>query len=172
MIARKTSRVGAAVLTAVLSVSFASAKSKVKQPSCDCQQIQQKDSGVKLTVLDQQGAVISGANILLENKSNHQKLEGLTGPSGEWQQSKLTPGHYDILVKSLGFRSFAGDLSVHDGMSLELKVKLPVADVNTTIVVEAQPLSVMGTMGTIMAVPSAQVPAAFGSAGQPAPMRR
>lgn len=171
VMARKVSRLGAAILTAILSVSLASAKNKTRQPSCDCLQIQQKDSGVKLTVMDQQGAVIPGAGVLLENKSNQQKAGGLTGASGQWQQPKLAPGRYSIVIKSQGFRSFTGTVKVNDGMLLELKIKLPVADVNTTVVVEAEPLGVMGSMGTITAVPSPQM-SGFGSAGRPAPMRR
>src|SRR6201996_3842388 len=43
---RKASRLAAAILTAVLSVNFAAAKSKPKEASCDCQQTKQKDSGL------------------------------------------------------------------------------------------------------------------------------
>jgi hypothetical protein len=170
VVARKVSRLGTAVLTAVLSVGFVSAKSKTKQASCDCQQIQQKGSGVKLTVVDPQGFVIPGANILLESKSKHEKLEGVTGPSGEWGESKLAHGQYSIFVKSNGFRSFTGNFEVRDGMLLEVRVKLPVATVSTTVIVESQSTVEVGAMGTITTAPQ-QMPG-FGSAGRPAPMRR
>ena len=66
--ARKISRLATAVLTAVLSINFAAAKSKPKEASCDCQQTQQKDSGLKLTVMDQHGALIPNAEITLAEK--------------------------------------------------------------------------------------------------------
>src|ERR1700761_7963153 len=75
---RKASRLAAAILTAVLSVNFAAARSKPKEASCDCQQTKQKDSGLQLTVIDQNGAVIPNAEVRLESKSGKEKITGST----------------------------------------------------------------------------------------------
>jgi hypothetical protein len=170
--ARKVSCLATAILTAVLSVNFAAAKSKPKQASCDCQQIQQKDSGIQLTVMDQNGAVIPNAEVTLEDKSGKGKITGSTSPSGEWSQAKLATGQYVIAVKSQGFRTFNSALNVRDGILLGLKVTLPVANVNTTVTVKAEPMAMQGaTVGILMAQEPVSLPAGF-SGGQPAPMRR
>jgi carboxypeptidase family protein len=170
--ARKVSRLATAILTAVLSVNFAAAKSKPKQATCDCQQIQQKDSGIQLTVMDQNGAVIPNADVTLEDKSDKGKITGSTSPSGEWSQAKLATGQYVLAVKSQGFRTFNSSLNVRDGILLGLKVTLPVANVNTTVTVRAESMAMQGaTVGMLMAQEPVSLPAGF-SGGQPAPMRR
>ncbi len=55
---RKVSRLGAAILTALMSVTIAMGKNKPRPATCECSQSQQKDSGIKLTVVDQHGLVI------------------------------------------------------------------------------------------------------------------
>ena len=89
MVARKASRFASAVLTALMSVTMAGAKTKSPKPTCECRQIQQKDSGIKVTVTDPDGAVIPNAEITLENKPGKETLAGSTGPSGEWSAIKL-----------------------------------------------------------------------------------
>jgi hypothetical protein len=64
---------------------------------------QQKDSGIKLMVMDQQGAVIPKAEIVVEGKSIKEPIAGITGPSGEWIQPKLAAGRYKVTVKAQGF---------------------------------------------------------------------
>jgi hypothetical protein len=169
---RKVSRLAAAILAAILSVNIAAAKSKPKEASCDCQQTKQKDSGIQLTVLDQNGAVIPNAEVTLESESSKGKITGSTGPSGEWTQAKLATGQYTLAVKSQGFRTFNSALNMRDGILLALKVTLPIANVNTTVTVNAQSMPMQGTtVDIIMDQQSGPLPAGF-SSGQPSPMRR
>jgi hypothetical protein len=170
VIVRKASRLATAFLTALLSVNFALAKSKTK-PVCECQQNQQKDSGLKLTVMDQHGAVIPGAEITLKKKSDTQQLTGVTGPAGEWNTIQIAPGEYNITVQSRGFRTFNSLIAVHDGMLLGLKVTLPVAAVSTTVTVEAAPVEIMGAaVGIITSKNSPGLPPSS-SGGQHSLMR-
>ena len=149
----KVSRLGAAVLTAIMGVTVATARNKAQPATCECSQTQQKDSGMRLVVMDQQGAVIPKAVIALEGKSIKEPIAGVTGPSGEWSQPKLTAGRYKVTVKAQGFSTFSSVMDVHNGTLLSLKVKLPVAVVNTTVDVKAEPVAIMGTtMGEITAV--------------------
>lgn len=168
-IARKVSRLATAVLTAVLSVNFASARTHSKSASCDCQEIQQKDPGMKLTVMDQHGAVIPNAEITLKRKSGAEQLSGLTGPAGEWSTAKIAPGEYDITIQARGFRTFASIINVRDGILLGLKLKLPIAEVNTTVTVEAAQGGVMGGISTFIKNPDA-IPS-VSSGGQHFPIR-
>jgi Carboxypeptidase regulatory-like domain len=99
---RRTSRIVSAMLTAFMSFTPAAAKSKPPKPTCECRQTQQKDSGIKLTVMDPDGAVIPNAEINLENKSGKKAFSGFTGPAGKWD-ANLAPGEYALTVKWGGF---------------------------------------------------------------------
>jgi hypothetical protein len=149
---RKISRLSAAVLTAIMSVTIAVAKGKPHPATCECSQSQQKESGIKLTVVDQHGAVIPKAAITLTNQPGKEAITGLTGDSGEWSRSGIAAGRYQITVTYPGFRTFSSFIEVEKGSLLGLKVKLPVADVNVTVEVKAEPMAVMGTMGILTTV--------------------
>ena len=71
---RKAARLGAAILTALMSVTVALGKSKPRPATCECSQSQQKDSGIKLTVVDQHGLVIPQAEITLASKSSKERI--------------------------------------------------------------------------------------------------
>lgn len=146
---RKVSRIGTAVLTAILSANFAMAKNKPKLTNCECQQTAQRDSGLQITVADQQSALITNAQVTME-KSAKEKTTGSTGLAGGWSQPKLAPGKYTLIVEAQGFQTFKGKVEVRDRMLLNLKIKLPVAAVITTVKVEGGPAVVMGEIGLVM----------------------
>jgi hypothetical protein len=168
---RKVSRLASAALTALMSLTPAAAKSKSPKAACECVQIQQKDSGIKLTVADPDGAVIPNSEIKLQDKSGKRTVTGSTGPDGEWNISKIAPGGYALTVKSAGFRDFKGTVNVRDGVLLELKLKLPVAAVNQTVEVQSTSPAVMGGVGITTTSNSSTVPI-LPSGGQRMPMRR
>jgi hypothetical protein len=170
-LARKVSRLGATVLTAVMGVTVAMARNKPRPATCECIQSQQNDSGLKLIVVDQHGAVIPKAEITVEGKPIKEAIAGVTGPSGDWSQPKLTAGRYKVTVKAPGFSTFSSVVEVHDGTLLALKVKLPIATVNTTVEVKAEPTVIMGPMAGILTVVHNSVPSTPSSGGGPLPMR-
>ena len=152
---RKASRLSAAILTALMSVTVAMGKNKPRPATCECSQSQQKDSGIKLTVVDQHGLVIPKAEISLTEKSTQKIIvSGVTGFAGEWSQTKIATGQYLITVKSKGFRTFSSTIEVRNGTLLGLRVKLPVAQANVTVEVKAESVVVMGTtVGIVMGSP-------------------
>jgi hypothetical protein len=169
---RKVSRLAAAVLTAIMGVTVAMARNKLRPATCECSQSQQKDSGIKLVVVDQHGAVIPKAEIHLQNKLGEEMISAVTGSTGEWRESAIAAGKYQIIVKSPGFRTFTGMIEISDGTLLGLKVKLPVAEVNTTVEVKAEPVVIMGTMaGILTEVHQSLSPPAAGAGGPRSPMR-
>ena len=172
IMARKASRIASAVLTALMSVTVAGAKTKSPKPTCECSQVQQKDSGIKLTVTDPDGAVIPNAEITLESKSGKEKLAGSSGPSGEWSAIKLASGEYRLTVKSRGFHTFIGDVSVHDSKLLGLKVKLPLGKHTETVEVQAEAGVIMGTtVGILESKPLSTIPISA-PGGSRMPMRQ
>jgi hypothetical protein len=167
---RKISRLAAAVLTAIMSVTIAMAKGKPRPVSCECSQSQQKESGIKLTVVDQHGAVIPKAEITLTKQAAKEAITGITGDSGEWNRPGVAAGQYQITVMSPGFRKFSSFIDVREGSLLGLKVKLPVADVNVTVEVKAESMVVMGTsVGVLAEVHNSLLPVAT-AGGQHFPM--
>jgi len=166
---RKVSRLGAAVLTALMSVTVAMGKNKPRPATCECSQSQQKDTGIKLTVVDQHGLVIPKAEISLMEKSTQKTIVAVTGPAGEWNLPRVNAGHYVITVKSKGFRTFSSAIDVHSGTLFGLKIKLPVAEANVTVEVTAEPAEVMGTtVGMVMGSPVPSRP--VNPSGQRSPM--
>jgi hypothetical protein len=143
--ARKVSRLAAAALTAIMGVSIALARNKPQPAPCECNQTRQKDSGIKLTIVDQHGAVIPNAEVTLAKKPAKETIAGATGPTGEWSLLKLDAGRYTVTVKSQGFSTFSSVADVQEGRLLSLKVKMPVAPVNTTVEVTAGSSVIMGT---------------------------
>jgi hypothetical protein len=170
-VARKFSRLASAALTVFMSATMTMAKNKPHPATCECRLAQQQDSEVRLTVTDQHGAVIPNANITLETKADKDDLYGTTGAAGEWRRLKLPPGPYQMTVKAPGFRAYKGTVDVREGTLIGLKVKLPLAEVNTTITVEAEPSVVQGT--TVGILTSESIPAfpPSSSSGQRSPMR-
>ena len=170
-LARKVSHLGASVLAAVMGVTVAMARNKPRPATCECSQSQQKDSGLKVIVVDQHGALIPKAAINVEGKSMKEPITGLTGPSGEWTQPKLAAGRYKVTVKAPGFITFSSVVDVHDGTLLGLKVKLPVGPVNTVVEVTAGAVVVQGLIVGV----TTQIPYAFPTinpGGQRAPMQK
>jgi hypothetical protein len=171
VLTRKISRLAAAVLAAIMGVTVAMARNKPRPATCECSLTQQKDSGIKLMVIDQQGAVIPKAEITVEGKSIQVPIAGVTGPSGEWIEPKLTAGRYKVTVKAQGFSTFSSVVEVRDGALLALKVKLPVAAVNTTVNVAAEAVVVQG----LIVDTTTQNPYAFPTSkpgGQRSPMQQ
>ena len=168
---RKISRLSAAVLTTIMSVTIAMAKGKPRPATCECSQSQQKESGIKLTVVDQHGAAIPKASITLTNKPGKEAINGQTGDSGEWNRSGVAAGPYEITVTSPGFRKFSNLIDVHEGSFLSLKVKLPVAVVNVTVTVEAEPVLVQGGAISYSMVQKSPSLPPVNAGGQRFPMR-
>jgi hypothetical protein len=169
---RKISRLAAAVLTAIMGLTVAMARNKPRPATCECSQSLQKDSGIKLTVVDQQDAVIPKAEIAVAGKSIKEQVAGVTGPSGEWIQPKLAAGRYKVTVRAQGFSTFNSVIEVRDGALLALKVKLPVAAVNTTVEVTAELGEIMGPMSGILSAVPNSIPSAPSARGGFSPMRQ
>jgi hypothetical protein len=167
---RKASRLGAAILTALMSVTVAMGKNKPRPATCECTQSQQKDSGIKLTILDQDGAVIPKAEITLAKNSHKETIIGVTGPGGEWRLAKINAGQYQVTVKAKGFRTFSSVIEVHDPALLELRIKLPVAVANETVEVKGGSAVVMVTTVGVLTEIHNTLPPTPTSDGQRLPM--
>src|SRR3984893_6773117 len=76
----------------------------------------QVESGtINGVVLDNSGAVISGASVIITNTATAQARRTLTNTSGEYSAPSLAPGTYDIEVSKAGFAT-----SVQRGVILQV----------------------------------------------------
>ena len=80
--------------------------------------------------------------------------------------------HRRVNIQHADFRTFSGNISVHDGILLGLKLKLPVAVIKQTVDVQGEPAAVMGTttMGLVAMTNSSTIPISA-SGGSRMPMR-
>lgn len=133
---RRMTKVAAAVLTALMSVNFAAAKSK--NQSCSIKSTNtQKQPGLWLQIMDQQGAVLPDAQVQLMEEVGQKTVSGSTDASGALSLTKLPPGDYVLTVSARGFRTFKRSLTLKDNWALEVKLKLAIAQAKTNVEVKA-----------------------------------
>ncbi|HWX56590.1 MAG TPA: carboxypeptidase-like regulatory domain-containing protein [Verrucomicrobiae bacterium] len=169
-VARRVSRTAAALLTAVMSVSFAVAGTKPKAQQTEHNQC--REPGVELVVIDPQGAVIQHAEVTLSDKAGKKKRSGKTNAAGQLILNGVPTGEYVITASSPGFQTSSTAVSVREGRLFELKFKLGLGETKTEVVVQAGDVVVQGTavMGYVTTQSDPLFPAGF-SRGQPQPMR-
>ncbi|HKV92640.1 MAG TPA: carboxypeptidase-like regulatory domain-containing protein [Candidatus Angelobacter sp.] len=156
---RRISRVAGVALTFLMSVGVAVAKTKPQQDVQACTQRSEKEPNIALTVMDQDGAVIPNAEVLLELKDGKERISGKTGALGQWSQSKLQSGSYVLTVNSPGFQSLKKTIHLVDNSLTSLQIKLPLAEARETVIVEAQAGEIMGEVtGTLQESPSFPLP--------------
>jgi Carboxypeptidase regulatory-like domain len=104
---RRVSRIAGAALSAMMSLGTALAQtaSKPAQPAGSSQDAQ-KTAQMSVTVLDPQGAVVSGARIVLLGNHEKKRFVGLTGSTGFASISGISPGSYELQIASPGFKTY------------------------------------------------------------------
>lgn len=143
---RRISRVAGVALTFLMSLGVAVAKAKPQQSVQSCPQRSEKKPDIALTIMDQDGALIPEAEVLLEFKDGKGKISGKTGALGQWSQSKLQSGNYVLTVNAQGFKSLKKTIHLVDNSLTSLQIKLPLAEAKEMVTVEAQAREVVGIM--------------------------
>lgn len=167
---RRLAKVSAAVLAAMMSVSFAAAKTS--QQSCSVRSATaQKSPGIWLQIMDPQGAVLPNAQIEMTDKSGKKTFAGATSSTGELSFTNLPSGDYTLTIEARGFRTFTRAITVRNAQVLEVRLKLAIAEAKTEIEVTAGAVLVQGTVGIVTTTDNPNLPAAAGRS-QPAPMRQ
>jgi hypothetical protein len=168
-VARRVSRTAAAVLTAVMSMSFAFAgnKQKADPPAPNvC-----REPGVALSVQDPTGAVIPNATVAITDKSGKKKRTGKTNGIGQFTFTGVKSGEYELTISAPGFRNFNQLVRFEEGKLMKLTLKLPVAGTSMEVVVQGEATVVQGMGGLIVTTTDSSFWPTSGSAGRPQPMR-
>lgn len=95
--------------------------------------------GIRGTVLDPTGQVISSATVRLKNEATNVERAVTTNSSGEYVFSSLDPASYTITVASPGFKTLTRSgvvVSTQEFLTLDLKVDLGTA--NDSVLVTAE----------------------------------
>jgi hypothetical protein len=91
-------------------------------------------------VLDPSGAVIPGAQVLLQNRNTGQQLTTNTDGEGKYLFSRLEPGSYRLQVEKTGFQTAAmEDVTLSINQSIVANIQLSVGTATASVTVQAQP---------------------------------
>src|SRR5271154_4493982 len=110
----------------------------------------QYSSGIKGTVVDQDGAAVPNAKVTLTNQDTQVAQTALSNTQGFVQILEIPPGRYQVTVSATGFTSWeekAIDIVGNDIRTIY--PKLTVGSLQSTVSVTAAGAAVETTSGTI-----------------------
>jgi hypothetical protein len=152
-VARRISRITAALLAAVMSVSFAAAGTKPRPSTQPAAPSQHNEPGVAVLVIDPQGAIVSGAEVTLvkqesKNKKTKRKM-GITNSRGEIFLTGLPTGEYVLAVKAHGFKTSVQTVPVREDKLESITLRLQVSEESITVEVGGCGPSLVQTESTV-----------------------
>jgi hypothetical protein len=102
---RRATRFASALFSAVLSISVAKAQSVQQQNPQPTEEGRERQSGLAITVVDPQGAVLSNAHVILTEPKTKPRPQaaGVTDNVGRVEFPSLVPGEYTITVNAKYF---------------------------------------------------------------------
>src|SRR5438046_1349796 len=95
---RRISRAAGAALTAIMGVAGAAAQIASPGKTAATTNVQQKDSQIRIEVLDLTGAVISNARVRMLDKLGLEKIAGTTDQNGNFKAT-IKPGVYTLSIE-------------------------------------------------------------------------
>ena len=114
------------VAVAMLAVSFAGATAQTTTTGA-----------VNGVIVDQSGAIVAGATVVLTKTTTDAKQTAKSSGSGSYRFDLLQPGEYTLLVDQPGFEKLATQVTVAASQVLGADLKLTVGSDTQTISVEA-----------------------------------
>ena len=104
------------------------------------------------TITDPQGAVVSGAKVIITNRNTGQKINVVTSPSGAYNSGPLEPGRYVVRVESSGFSATELPIEVSIGNISNGNVKLTIGAASQVIEVQSSGVQVNTEQPTVQGV--------------------
>jgi hypothetical protein len=147
-LSERVSRFAGTVLAAMMTVSSAVAKTPAGKTTPHQAQSEQAHLGLNVTVVDPTGALIPNARVELCDCKEHTRTIVITDPSGVAHFAGLLKGSYELEIQMQGFRNNRTNVTVKK--MEQIQVKLKIAPTTTTVVVNALPVEVMGTVGMVI----------------------
>jgi Carboxypeptidase regulatory-like domain/TonB-dependent Receptor Plug Domain len=104
------------------------------------------------TVKDPSGAAISGATVVVTSPDRGINRQTTTNAAGEYNESALSPGSYDVIVTGAGFKKYeAKDVKLDVGEKARVDVALEVGSISTEIVVQGENVAQVETQSSELA---------------------
>lgn len=101
------------------------------------------------TVTDPSGAAVSGASVVIANTDRGITRQTTSNSSGEYNQSALPQGNYDVTVTAAGFKKFqAKGVVLEVAQKARVNVSLQVGAASTEIVVEGAAVAQVETQSS------------------------
>ena len=91
---------------------------------------------VEGSVVDQSGAAINKAEVMLHNPVTGYSQSGLSDATGAFQLVNIPPNQYRLDIRVPGFAIFSQDITIRNSLPIHVKATLAVAGSNTTVTVE------------------------------------
>jgi len=102
------------------------------------------------TVADAAGLVVAGASVSVVSDTTDYTRTVTSGSDGSFAFTELPPGHYHVKVTKEGFKTQNQQgIELHAQSTVVANVKLAVGSVSEAVTVEANPLQVETTNGTL-----------------------
>jgi hypothetical protein len=112
------------------------------------------------TIIDEQGATVPGARVVVTNTDTSVHWETVTGTDGTYQVLNLPVGNYSVTVEHAGFtKVISSAQSLEINQSLRLDIRLRIGALSQTVTVEdsaAQVETVNPTVGGTVTGPTIQ----------------
>ena len=126
---------------------------------------------IDLTVVDQTGAVIQNAKVMICSCKRQEPSSVNTDSNGVARFSGLKAGTYAIAIHASGFKPLRQNVKLKSQKTELLRVKLQIAPTSQTIEVTAAPVEIMGTTVGVLSTSESSMPPVPISSGPPGPMR-
>ena len=99
---------------------------------------QNKNNQIKGKITDNNAAIVSGANVTVQNKASGKEFKTQTNDSGEFGFTNLPSGIYSVKVDAVGFSSQSKDVSLDNGAVInDFNIALSVGNISETVTVTA-----------------------------------
>jgi len=112
--------------------------------------------GIVGTVIDPQGAVVSGAKVTIINTGTNQSIALTTNTAGLYNSGSVVPGNYKVRVEVKGFRTAELVLAVEVGSVAPGNIRLEVGQGSEIVEVQATAVSVNTEQATVQGVVTTQ----------------
>lgn len=113
----------------------------------------QTTGSIEGTVTDVSEAAVPGASVRLTNQGTRVVVSLTTNTAGYYRAENLPVGNYTVEVSSAGFKSFAvTNVKLDAASRVRVDAALEVGQVQESITVEASPVQVDTTSGTVSAI--------------------
>jgi hypothetical protein len=101
------------------------------------------------TVLDESGAVVPNAAVVITSKATGASRSLQSGAEGVFSAPALPAGDYEIKVSLAGFRTMIRDATVETGSTTTVDIRLQVGQPNEVVTIESNPVQVEYERNTI-----------------------